>query len=214
MIHDMALLHRAEVRPTKLELLAAWLPGRPWFQGEADVAPERVASYRFDDPAGQVGIETLLVRAGAGPIHQVPLTYRDAPLDGAQGWLVGTMEHSVLGRRWVYDACGDPVYGAALATAVLTGTGQSEEYFEVDGRREVRAPSMAIAADGPRLVAVPPVGSIDKVEDGELIRIVCGSVELTVPRRLGEHSGLPGSRLTGSWEGQHTALPLAYVSLR
>ncbi|WP_076471060.1 CG0192-related protein [Micromonospora avicenniae] len=210
----MALLYRAEVRPTKLELLASWLPGQAWFQGEADATPERVAAYRFDDPAGQVGIETLLVRAGAGPIHQVPLTYRDAPLDGAQGWLVGTMEHSVLGRRWVYDACGDPVYGAALATAVLTGTGQAEEYFDVDGRRELRAPSMAIAADGPRLAAVPPVGSIDRVEHGDLTRIVCGSVELTVLRRPGEHSGLPGSRLTGSWAGQQTALPLAYVSLR
>ncbi|MFD0787935.1 hypothetical protein ACFQZ8_28845, partial [Micromonospora azadirachtae] len=139
---------------------------------------------------------------------------RDAPLDGAQWWLVGTVEHSVLGRRWVYDACGDPVYGAALASAVLTGAGQAEEYFEVDGRREVRAPSMAIAADSPRLVAVPPIGSIDKIEDGELTRIVCGSVELTVLRRLGEHSDLPGSRLTGSWQGQDSRLPLAYVSLR
>ncbi|MET7751965.1 hypothetical protein [Micromonospora sp. NPDC005367] len=210
----MALLHRADVRPTKLELLAAWLPDQAWFRGDAGVAPERVASYRFDDPAGRVGIETLLVRAGAGPIHQVPLTYRDAPLDDAQRWLVGTTEHSVLGRRWVYDACGDPVYGAALASAVLTGTGQAEEYFEVDGRREVRAPSMAIAADGPRLATAPPVGSIDQVEDGDLTRIVCGSVELTVLRRLGEDSGLPGSRLTGSWEGQHSAVPLAYVSLR
>ncbi|EEP70210.1 hypothetical protein MCAG_00537 [Micromonospora sp. ATCC 39149] len=50
----MVLLHRAEIRPTKLELLSAWLPGRPWFQGEVDAGVERVAAYRFDDPAGQV----------------------------------------------------------------------------------------------------------------------------------------------------------------
>ncbi|RKN36518.1 CG0192-related protein [Micromonospora musae] len=210
----MALLHRAEVRPTKLELLAAWLPDRPWFEGEPGAEVERVAAYRFDDPAGEVGIETLLVRAGAGPVHQVPLTYRGAPLDGAQQWLVGTCEHSVLGRRWVYDACGDPVYAAALATAVLTGAGQVQEYFEVDGVREVRAPSMTIAVAGPRTAVVPEVNPVLRVEEGDPSRIVGEAVELAVLRRVGEHLDLPGSRLTGSWEGQSTALPLAYVSPR
>ncbi|TDC40623.1 hypothetical protein E1211_00490 [Micromonospora sp. 15K316] len=210
----MALLHRADVRPTKLELLAAWLPDRPWFQGEAGAELERVAAYRFDDPAGEVGIETLLVRAGAGPVHQVPLTYRGAPLDAARRWLVGTCEHSVLGRRWVYDACGDPVYAAALARAVLTGAGQVEEYFEVDGVREVRPQSMTIVADGPRPVAVPEFGPIEQAQEGDPTRIVGEAVELAVVRRLGEHTELPGSRLTGSWEGQPAALPLAYVSPR
>src|SRR5262249_43716375 len=32
-IRRMALLHRAELHPTKRELLAAWLPGRRWYQG-------------------------------------------------------------------------------------------------------------------------------------------------------------------------------------
>ncbi|WP_158566384.1 CG0192-related protein, partial [Micromonospora craterilacus] len=159
----MALLHRAEIHPTKLELLAAWLPGRDWYQGDTGAEVTRVAGYRFDDPAGEVGIETLLVRAGDGPVHQVPLTYRGAPLDGADAWLVGTIEHSVLGRRWVYDACGDPVYAAALASAVLAGTGQAEEYFEVDGRREVRPASMDIASDAPAGTHVPTVGAIRRV---------------------------------------------------
>ncbi len=153
----MALLHRADIRPSKLELLAAWLPSRNWYTGGAEVA--RVAAYRFDDPAGQVGIETLLVRGGDGPVHQVPLTYRGTPLDGADEWLVGTTEHSVLGRRWVYDAVGDPVYAAALAEAILAGTGQAEEYFEVDGRREVRPPSMGITSDAPAVDAAAPAGA-------------------------------------------------------
>ncbi|MEV1331366.1 hypothetical protein AB0J20_17525 [Micromonospora costi] len=210
----MALLHRADVHPSKIELLAAWLPDRPWFQGEPGADLERVAAYRFDDPAGEVGIETMLVRAGSGPVHQVPLTYRAAPLDAAQAWLVGTCEHSVLGRRWVYDACADPVYAAALTQAVLAGTGQAEEYFEVDGRREYRAPSMAIATDGGQPVDVPPVDAVDRVEDGDPTRIAAGPVDLTVVRRLGEHVILPGHRLTGSWEGQAAALPLAYATLR
>lgn len=214
MIHRMALLHRAELRPTKLELLAAWLPGRPWFEGAPDADLERVAAYRFDDPAGAVGIETILVRAGGGPVLQVPLTYRGGPLDGAETWLVGTCEHSVLGRRWVYDGCGDPVYAAALASAVLAGTGPAEEYFEVDGRRESRAPSMAITAERSQQTDVPQIRSVDRVEDDDLTRIVAGSVELAVVRRLGEHTGLPGRRLTGTWPGQPAPLPLAYASPR
>lgn len=210
----MALLHRAEIRPTKLELLSAWLPRRPWFEGDAAAGVERVAAYRFDDPAGEVGIETLLVRAGDGPVHQLPLTYRGAPLGGADAWLVGTCEHSVLGPRWVYDACGDPVYAAALAGAILAGTGQAQEYFEVDGRREERAPSMGIAVDGAGLAGAPGIDAIDPVDDGDPTRILAGSVELAVLRRVGDDPGLPGARLTGTWEGQPTPLPLAYVSPR
>ncbi len=207
-------MHRATLRPTKLELLSAWLPGRPWFRGEGGADVQRVAGYRFDDPAGDVGIETILVRAGSGPVHQVPLTYRDAPLDGAGSWLVGTCEHSALGRRWVYDACGDPVYAAALAGAILAGTGQAEEYFEVDGRREHRALSMGIVADGAGQSDVPKVGSLDRVDDGDPTRIVTDSVELSVVRLVGGHTGLGGARLTGTWDGQPAALPLAYASPR
>ncbi|GIJ24752.1 CG0192-related protein [Micromonospora lutea] len=205
----MALLHRAELRPTKLELLATWLPSRDWYAGVGDVT--RVAGYRFDDPAGQVGIETLLVRGGDGPVHQVPLTYRGAPLDGADEWLVGTVEHSVLGRRWVYDAVGDPVYAAALADAILAGTGQAEEYFEVDGRREVRAPSMDIASDAPA-GDVPTVGLVRRVVDGDPTLIVTDTVELGVIRRPGSVAAPNTATLTGAW-GDVRA-PLAYASRR
>ncbi|MEU4380777.1 CG0192-related protein [Micromonospora echinofusca] len=208
----MALLHRAEMHPTKFALLAAWLPGRPWYQGPADV--ERVASYRFDDPAGAVGVETMLVRAGDGPVHQVPLTYRGAPLDGGDDWLVGTTEHSVLGRRWVYDGCADPVYAATLAAAVLADAGQAEEFFEVDGRREHRAPTMDIAGSGTRGTEVPPVGTVRRVVEDDLTLIVTDSVELAVVRRLDGGTASDGAVLTGTWSDQPTPLPLAYARLR
>ena len=54
----------------------------------------------------------MLVAVGDGPVYQVPMTYRGMPLDGADAFLIGTTDHSVLGRRWVYDACGDPVFAA------------------------------------------------------------------------------------------------------
>ncbi len=211
----MALLHRAEIRPTKLELLTAWLPSRGWYQGDAAAEVVRVAAYRFDDPAGEVGIETLLVRAGAGPVHQVPLTYRGAPLPSADAWLIGTVEHSVLGTRWVYDACADPVYAAALADAVLAGTGQAEEYFEVDGRREVRPPTMEITSD-PGGIEVPAVGEVRRVEDGPLTLIVTDTVRLTLRRRpeaaTEEAPTGTAATLTGAWDGAR--VPLAYAALR
>ncbi len=211
----MALLHRAELRPSKLELLAGWLPGRSWFAGEAGAQVSRVAAYRFDDPAGEVGVETLLVRAGDGPVLQVPLTYRGAPLAGADEHLVGVIEHSVLGRRWAYDACGDPVYPPLLAAAVLADAGQAEEYFEVGGKREVRPASMTLTGSrtgravptGPSSAAPVPAGP----GDGGVTVVRVGDVELAVVRRP-VPAEVPGSGgLTGSWPGQDEPVLLAYA---
>ncbi len=213
-IRRMALLHRAELHPSKLELLAAWLPGRPWYQGPSTTDLVRVAGFRFDDPAGAVGIETILVAAGDGPIHQVPLTYRGAPLAGGDGWLIGTTEHSVLGRRWVYDACGDPVYAAALAGAIYADTGQAEEYFEVDGGREVREASMVVTSSGSPTTDVPAIDALRHVGEDDPTIVLTDSVQLAVVRRLDRGDRLAGATLTGTWDGQPEPLPLAYASAR
>jgi hypothetical protein len=208
----MALLHRADLTPTKLELLAGWLPGRPWFAGPPEGEVVRVAAYRFDDPAGAVGLETMLVCAGDGPVLQVPLTYRGAPLDGAGEWLIGTTEHSVLGRRWVYDACGDPVYTATLARVIHTGGTQAEEFFEVDGRRETRPPGMVVSGSGTGDAPVPAAGTVHRVVDQDPTVIVTEDVELTVLRRLGTTDRVSGPVLTGTWSDQPLPLPLAYAT--
>jgi hypothetical protein len=213
-MRPMALLHRADLRPTKLELLAAWLPGQPWCQGQqpgGDLV--RVAAFRFDDPAGAVGIETMLVRAGDEVLRQVPLTYRDAPLAGGDRWLVGTTDHSVLGQRWVYDGCGDPVYAAALASAILAGTGQADEFFEVNGRLEQRDPSMTVVSSGGYAASgFAGISSIRRVVDGDPTRIVTDSLELAVVRRLDGRTEQSGAMLTGTWSGQPTPVALAYAS--
>ncbi|MEU3979460.1 1,4-alpha-glucan branching protein [Streptomyces sp. NPDC026672] len=125
----MAVIHRTFVKPTKLELLNFWLPNRPWYRGGGG-EPEltKAGGFRLDDPEGEVGIEFLVVTdaSAAHPVtYLVPLTYRGAPLDGAEHALVGTMEHGVLGRRWAYDACHDPVMVAQLA-ALLEGRAQAQ----------------------------------------------------------------------------------------
>ena len=172
----MALLHDATIVPSKRELIAAWLPGQPWAAGLPELRP--IGSFRFDDPAGEVGVETILLRDEAGTVTvQVPLTYRGAPLAGAEAHLVGTTEHSVLGSRWVYDAPADPVYVAAVTDAIVSGGTGAEEYFEEDGVRRTREPSATVAGSG-----------------------VAGGSELVVVRVLGEPVDADAV-LTGTWPG-------------
>ncbi|WP_327167222.1 maltokinase N-terminal cap-like domain-containing protein [Streptomyces subrutilus] len=125
----MAVIHNTSLKPTKLELLTAWLPGRPWYRGEGGPVLVKAGGFRLDDPAGEVGIEVIVVTDTAGPratTYLVPLTYRGAPLDGARDALVGTMEHGVLGRRWAYDAGHDPVFAAQLL-ALVEGRVQAQD---------------------------------------------------------------------------------------
>ncbi|MEV5355332.1 1,4-alpha-glucan branching protein [Streptomyces sp. NPDC052693] len=130
----MAVIHRTTLAPTKLELLAAWLPSRPWYRaGAVRPRPAKAGGFRLDDPQGEVGIEFIIVTdadADAdGPrstAYLVPLTYRGAPLQGAEHALVGTMEHGVLGRRWAYDGCHDPVLLAQLP-ALIEGRARAQD---------------------------------------------------------------------------------------
>jgi Maltokinase N-terminal cap domain len=217
----VALVYRAELHPTKLELLGSWLPTRPWYRGSAAAELELVASYRFDDPAGAVGIETLLVRAGDGPLLQAPLTYRAAPLPGADAWSLGTAEHSVLGRRWIYDGCGDPVYARALANAILTGAGEAAVFIDIDGHLERREPGMSVRGSGAPGADVPAITALARVDDTDPTVILTESVELTVARVLDDRDGRPPvvdlsgpPVLTGTWRDRPGPLPLARARTR
>lgn len=191
----MAILHGdADITPTKPELLATWLPTQPWFTGDAS-ALQHVGSYRFDDPDGEVGMETHLVRAGDGPLFQVPWTYRGAPIDGADAFLVGTMDHTLLGPRWVYHAIGDPVYQSVLATTILTGGSQAELVREfADGRTEIAEPAVRVKGSGTR-TDVPPV-------DLDVVQVLDGT------RPEGDEV------LTGMWSGATEPVVLAAARLR
>lgn len=210
----MALLYRAELRPSKIELVAGWAPTQPWFDGGVDAELVSVASFRFDDPAGEVGIETLLVRAGDGPMLQVPLTYRGAPLEGGDAWLIGTMQHSVLGQRWVYDAAGDPAYLTAVATAALTGGRQADQYVDVDGQLVFREPTAVVVGSGTSGTPVPPQVSADRVSmrhDRQSTVVEAGDLRLVIVRVLSTDErttdldpsdDVLSAVLTGTWSGQ------------
>jgi Maltokinase N-terminal cap domain len=183
----MAIVHRAELRPSKVDLLSAWLPGQSWCDTVGDV--ERVAAFRFDDPAGEVGIETYVMAVGSGLFH-VPMTYRGAPLTG--GVLIGELDHSVLGHRWVYDGPSDPVYVDVIQRAI------------VDGSRDVDM----VLDDG------TPVPRLewwaDAVGSGVTGAQALGA--LTVARRLPTAPPDGAPTLTATWLGQQTPAVLAWLS--
>lgn len=206
----MALIYDAELRPGKLELISDWLPGARWFPSAEPVTARKLGSFRFDDPEGAVGIETLIVAAGS-VVVQVPLTYRDAPLDGAERFLIGEMEHSVLGRRWVYDAAGDPVYAAALEAALFSRQGQAPQYTERNGVRELLPESMRVFSsgmpDGAELVDAPA----EEPQDWAVSVVEQSGWELSVVRLLDlDGRTAPDPSLQATWEGQDFPVVLAW----
>ncbi|NCT89403.1 hypothetical protein GXB85_00330 [Cellulomonas sp. APG4] len=169
----MAILHSgATIRPTKPELLEAELGG----------PVEVLGSYRFDDPAGEVGVEAFVVRHGE-QLRHVVLTYRGAPLDVAGARLIATMEHSELGRRWVYDGAGDPVAVACFRRAIAGEQEQAALELWEDGRKVgMREPTVRLAA-----LAGDPGG--DPAERG-----------MWVVRDLDDARGT-GPALVATWDG-------------
>ncbi|MDP9888614.1 CG0192-related protein [Pseudarthrobacter enclensis] len=203
----MAIVHRATLTPSKMELLKQWLPSQPWFRGNALTDLARVGSFRFDDPDGEVGIETLLV-ASESAVFQVPLTYRGSPLQGAD--LIGTMEHSFLGTRWIYDAASDPVYASALATTILTGQPQADQSFEVDGGFQLIPESVHLHSTGTPGTGVPVIDSVVPNTVGHVTTISAGDLELSIKRSLNRvERSLEQRILAATWDEQNTPVQLA-----
>lgn len=150
----MAIIHHTTMSPGKLELLTAWLPAQPWYR-QTGHQPElaKAGGFRLDDPQGEVGIEFMVVTDGSGygaTAYQVPLTYRACALAGDCGGLIGTSEHGVLGRRWIYDGVHDPVLLAQLVALI-------------QGEAEPQAQGVSNAAD-PTVTGQPVVqGSLTPV---------------------------------------------------
>lgn len=181
----MAIIHRAELSPSKPELLHAFLSARSWGDGGEITV---LGAYRFDDPAGEVGVECHLVQAGDTVFH-LPLTYRPAPLEDAEDALVGTMQHSLLGERHVYDGLGDEVAIDCFARA-LAGEQQQAELEIHDGDEVVgiRPQSVRLRLEVDEGEQPPSLTAL--MEDGE---------PFTVARTVG---GLDGAvRLVATWDG-------------
>jgi hypothetical protein len=207
----MARFHVATITPTKTELIAQWAPAQPW-GAAGDVPIEVIGSYRFDDPDGRVGMETHLVTAG-GTLLQIPLTYRDEPLEGADEALIVEMQHSVLGTRWVYDGLRDPQFVVMLAAVAMTGQGEALGLAEFDGRWYIAPSNVRIQGGGWTQERVAVDGFETGSEDASGAVLRNDRFELTVFRRP-----VPGPRpamgLTATWDGQPNPVVLAEVKER
>jgi hypothetical protein len=207
----MAIFHRATITPTKPELIAEWAPTRPW--GPPAGQPiDVIGSYRFDDPDGRVGMETHLVAAGDA-VLQVPLTYRDEPLSGAEDALITEMEHSVLGTRWVYDGVRDPLFVVMLAAVAMTGQGEALGMAVYDGRWYIAPSNVRIQGGGWTQQRVPVDGFELASDDAVATVLHNDRFELTMFRRP-----VPGPRpaigLTASWNGRGDSVVLAEIRER
>lgn len=202
----MGLYHAATITPTKDEAIAGWLPSQPWAP-TGDGVPAVVASYRFDDPEGDVGIEVFLVRHGGALVH-VPLTYRSAPLDGAD--LVCLMQHSALGQRWVYDGVTDPVFVRLLAAVSLTGVGQVFGMVDFQGRWMVIPPLVRLTGGGGSTDRVFVDGFERQPDDGDRLVWRSDLFELQMARRPvpGEQ---PAIGLRAAWKDQDDPVVLSQV---
>lgn len=212
----MALIYQAELRPSKLELLGGWAPSQPWFDGDAD-ALTSVGAYRFDDPDGEVGVETILVTAGGTATFQLPVTYRAIPLADADEWLIGTLEHSVLGTRWVYDGVGDPVYLQTVAATIIGAQHQAELSVEVDGERVLREPTAKVVGSGIDGAAEPDLPKPEEItvqSRGIETVVQTAAWQVTVLRVLDGPSTVPEADgvLTGTWTDQPEPRTLVLLS--
>jgi hypothetical protein len=194
----MALVYpNATLSPSKRELMAAWLPTRPWFDGRER---KPVGSFRFDDPDGQVGLEGFLLGGEELSTLFLPLTYRAAALEGAEDHLVGTTEHSELGRRWVYDGCGDPVLLRSLAHAILTGATGVDHEFDIGNGQESMPTNAQVRGSGSADTAVPEIDAVGSHDEGPLTIVNAGPLELVIARIVG--TGIEAAHtLAVTWKG-------------
>jgi len=200
----MAIIHNTTMSPGKLELLVAWLPAQPWYrQTGHEPGLAKAGGFRLDDPQGEVGIEFMVVTDGSGhgaTTYQVPLTYRAGALAGADGGLIGTSEHGVLGRRWIYDGVHDPVLLAQLVALI-----QGEAEPQAQSLSKVADPTVtgqpvaegsltrvrsAVAANG-------PAGTDLRVETASADDVQTGELTLRINRILQPGDGIDVNRDIG-----------------
>jgi hypothetical protein len=214
----MAQIFQTTLVPGKLELIGAWLVAQPWYRGSGAPELQPVGGFRLDDPAGEVGLEFHFVRDASdgpeGPVYHVPVTYRGSPSTTAEAGLIGTMEHGVLGTRWVYDGAHDPVLVAELI-ALAAGRVQAQHQHESD-RLEPTVTGRWSGGEPPS-AAVRGVGNdsssttVTLGEAGE-----GGSTELRIVRILDARAAQPtsGGVVSALWSagaGARIGGPVAFV---
>lgn len=209
----MAIMFKTTMVPTKMELIAAWLPGQSWFEDDIETLTP-VGAYRFDDPEGEVGMEGHLLTAGDGTVYHVPVTYRGAPLDDGDEFLIGTSEHGVHGKRWIYNAMGDPVYRMVLGTVISQGGTEAEEFTEhEDGSLTPREIRTRLYGSGTEGAPVPELWAANVTDEDGITYANTGFASLAIKRIATRAGDGPDDAqvLRATWPGQDTPQVIAIL---
>jgi hypothetical protein len=157
-------------------------------------------------------METHLVTAG-DTLLQVPLTYRDEPLDGAAHALITEMQHSVLGTRWVYDGLHDARFVVMLAAVAMTGQGEALGMAVYDDRWYIAPSNVRISGGGWTQERVPVDGFQLESDDAAASVLYNDRFALTLFRRP-VPAPRPAIGLTARWNDQRESVVLAEVRER
>ncbi|WP_333618727.1 maltokinase N-terminal cap-like domain-containing protein [Dietzia sp.] len=191
----------ASLNPSKPEAIAAALRSSGVAPHASTDSFTQLASYRFDDPAGGVGMEIHIVRDDEGRILQVPLTYRGAPLDQAVSPVV-EMDHSILGRRWVYLGLEDPVFRTELARTIAVA-GSGAEFIDAESGNELDAPVAAVRGTGIAGGEAPSEAALADLAERLVLRSVLVDADGNAAgdNAAGDGNAPAAGELLGTWPG-------------
>jgi predicted trehalose synthase len=121
------------------EDLAGWIQRQRWFAGKG--ATPRLRMLDMLEWPSQHGVQVathfvLDESEGRGALYQVPVTYRDEQLEGAEGAYIGRLPDPAGMPRHAYDAPHDPEFARRLLRLIV-------EQGRVEGRRSADGRSSA-----------------------------------------------------------------------
>jgi 1,4-alpha-glucan branching enzyme len=174
---------RPTLTPALSGLLGSWLPRQRWFPVKtAEFSFEPAGGLQLDDGTvanGGVQLEVLLVAVNyptadgsRTDVVQVPLSFRSAPLPGAESALIGETSGSggTAGPRWIYDGVHDPAFVAAWLELMRSGgttpVGNATGYFVASGSR------LPLATGTVKVLSGEQSNSSVIVDDGDSAAIV------------------------------------------
>lgn len=129
----MALsLAQAELSRRSLDVIGDWMLSQRWYRNKGTVPQlSEVGQWSHPSPWPDVMIRTHLIldsTPGNTVLYQVPLTHRETPLDDASA-IVGQAEDI-----WLHDGPRDPLYRAALLSAIQNGATLEGRAASAEGR--------------------------------------------------------------------------------
>lgn len=161
-----------------------------------------IGAFRFVDPNGKVGIETLLVRETDGALLQFPVTYREQRISDTHE--VGTTEHSHLGTRHITKIVADPVAVTEIIRVILEGDTNVQRSDGKTSPYEIRGTGTAgvdtLTLDNIHLKKIADTvvtGHIDVNGNRKAFSLSLPTQVPVIPAAAADKNGMPETALIG-----------------